>query len=94
MVMAETMMHCNALARFAHSDVYFLVKGADDLVIRTLINYDSGWDSKADLMVFLQDMRQQAARSAGGRDPAVIVDPNPWFIDKLWIILSDIGSNY
>ena len=40
-VKAEAMMYCNSLERFLHIDVYFLVKEADDIVIRTLINYDS-----------------------------------------------------
>ena len=55
-----------------------MAKGADDFVIRTVIDYNSGWDNKAELMVFLQDMRQQALRSAEVRDPAVTVDPNSW----------------
>ena len=45
-------------------------------------------------MTFDQEMRQQTFRFAGGRDPAVIVDPNSWLANKVWTLLSDVGFNY
>ena len=64
------------------------------MVIRTLINYDSGWDSKADLLTFFEDMRTQAIHSAGGKDPSVIVNPNCWPADKTYYNFNDIGFGF
>ena len=82
----ETHTYCNLLAHFAHIVAYSLFKGADDFVICTLFNHDCGWNSKADFMLFLNDMRQQALRYKT-LDPALIVDPNFWFADKFWTII-------
>ena len=50
MIKCETKVYCNILVRFFHIDFYNLVKGSDTLVIRSLMDGDSGWENVAALM--------------------------------------------
>ena len=68
--------------------------GGDALVIHIFINTDSGWNSKEDVFRLLGDLRVPALRSAGGKDPSVIINPNSWLADKLYQLLMDIGSAF
>ena len=84
MIKYETKVYCNILVRFFHIDFYNLIKGSDILAIRSLMDGDSGWENVAALSLFLRDLRKQALRNAGGRDPSTIVNPNAWLADKLY----------
>ena len=55
MVAQEAKMYCNCLARSLHIDLHHLAMGGDTLAILIFINTDFGWDSKTDLMTFLED---------------------------------------
>ena len=49
---AETFVYCNRLIRVVHVDVYSLRKGADDMVIRSLIDHGTGFKHKFDFIDF------------------------------------------
>ena len=73
-----------------HIDAYSLFKGADDLVIRTVINHDFGFNKKESFILFFHEMQQPALSCQIGWDSTVVVDPNCWFATKIWILPNNI----
>ena len=94
MIKFETKVYCNNCLRCFHIDFYDFVKGSDTLAIRSLMDGDSGWGKIAALMSFLNDLRTQSLRNAGGRDPSTIVNPNSWLADKFYQVFKDIGAGF
>ena len=94
MIRFETKVYCNILVRFFHIEFHLLVKGSDALVIRSLMDGDSGWENAAALLSFLSDLRMPALRNTGGRDPSNIVNPNSWFADEFLQFFKDVGAGF